>query len=80
MVFAIFPIVHTLSNQLLLETSVYPFNTLQVHVTDILKVCMKKSNDINMRGLSSISSLCRNKFNKFNNTGEGILNSIFHNV
>ena len=29
-----------------------------------------------MRGLSSILSLFRNEFNKFNNTGAGILDSI----
>ena len=31
-----------------------------------------------MRGLSSILSLFRNKFNKFNNTGAGMLDSIYH--
>ena len=31
-----------------------------------------------MRGLSSILSLIRNKFNKFNNTGARILDSIYH--
>ena len=31
-----------------------------------------------MRGLSSILSLFRNKFNKFNKPGERILDSIYH--
>ena len=31
-----------------------------------------------MRGLSSILSPFCNEFNKFNNTGEGILDSIYH--
>ena len=32
----------------------------------------------NMRGLSSISSLFRNEFNTFNNTGARVLDSIYH--
>ena len=31
-----------------------------------------------MRGLSSFLSLFRNKFNKFNNTRAGMLDSIYH--
>ena len=31
-----------------------------------------------MRGLSSIISLFRNEFNKFNNTGTPMLDSIYH--
>ena len=31
-----------------------------------------------MLGLSSILSLFHNKFNKFNNTGGGMLDSIYH--
>ena len=31
-----------------------------------------------MRGLPSILSLFRNEFNKFNNTGAGMLDSIYH--
>ena len=31
-----------------------------------------------MRGLLSILSLFRNKFNKFNNTGAGMLDTIYH--
>ena len=31
-----------------------------------------------MRGLQSILSLLRNKFNKFNNTGARMLDSIYH--
>ena len=31
-----------------------------------------------MRGLSSILSLFRNQFNKFNNTGARMLDSIYH--
>ena len=31
-----------------------------------------------MRGLSSILSLFRNELNKFNNTGAGMLDSIYH--
>ena len=32
-----------------------------------------------MRGLPSILSLFRNEFNKFNNTGARMLDSIYHN-
>ena len=31
-----------------------------------------------MQGLLSILSLFYNKFNKFNNTGAGLLDSVFH--
>ena len=31
-----------------------------------------------MGGLPSILSFFRNEFNKFNNTGAGMLNSIYH--
>ena len=31
-----------------------------------------------MRGLSSVLSLFRNEFNKFNNAGAGMLDSIYH--
>ena len=31
-----------------------------------------------MRGLPSILPLFRNEFNKFNNTGKGMLDSIYH--
>ena len=31
-----------------------------------------------MRGLPSILSFVRNEFNKFNNTGERMLDSIYH--
>ena len=31
-----------------------------------------------MQGLPSILSLFRNKFNKFNNTGAGMVDSIYH--
>ena len=31
-----------------------------------------------MRGLSSVLSLFRNEFNKFNNTGSRMLDSIYH--
>ena len=37
---------------------------------------LKKSDK--MRGLSRILSLFRNEFNKFNNTGAGMLDSIYH--
>ena len=33
-----------------------------------------------MRGLPSILSLCRNKFNKFNNTSAQMLDSIDHMI
>ena len=33
-----------------------------------------------MRGLSSILSLFRNEFNKFNNTGARMLDSIYHTI
>ena len=33
-----------------------------------------------MRGLPSILSLFRNKFNKFNNTGAQMLDSIYHRI
>ena len=38
----------------------------------------RKSNK--MRGLQSILSLFRNKFNKFNNTGARILDSFYHMI
>ena len=37
---------------------------------------LRKNNK--MRGLPSILSLFRNEFNKFNNTGAGMLDSIYH--
>ena len=37
---------------------------------------LRKSDKI--RGLPSILLLFRNKFNKFNNTGAGMLDSIYH--
>ena len=33
-----------------------------------------------MRGLPSIISLFHNKFNEFNNTGAGMLDSIYHMI
>ena len=49
---------------------------MSVHVLlFLLKELVKRDK---MRGLLSILSLFRSKFNKFNNTGAGILDSIYH--
>ena len=53
------------------------------YIEDLTRVLMfivsnklGKSNE--MRGLSSILSLFRNEFDKFNNTRAGMLDSIYH--
>ena len=47
-----------------------------VHVLLILLNELRKRDK--MRGLPSISSVFRNEFNKFNNTGKRMLDSIYH--
>ena len=49
---------------------------MSAHVLLNLLKELRKSDK--MRGLPSILSFFRNKFNKFNNTGAGILDSIYH--
>ena len=44
----------------------------------LLNLLNKLGKRYKMLGLPSILSLFRNKFNKFNNTGSRILNSIYH--
>ena len=44
----------------------------------LLNVLNKLRKSDKMRGLPSILSLFRNEFNKFSNTGAGMLNSIYH--
>ena len=44
-------------------------------LVNLLKELM---NSDKMRGLSSILSLFRNEFNKYNNTGARMLNSFYH--
>ena len=44
----------------------------------LLNVLNKLRKRDKMRGLPSILSLFRNKFNKFNNTGARMLDSIYH--
>ena len=44
----------------------------------LLKLLNELGKRDKMRGLLSILSLFRNKFNKFNNTREGMLDSIYH--
>ena len=49
---------------------------MRAHVLlDLLNALRKRDK---MRGLTSISSLYRNEFNKFNNTGALMLVSIYH--
>ena len=49
---------------------------MSVHVLLILLNELRKRDK--MRGLQSILSLFRNEFNKFNNTGALMLDSIYH--
>ena len=49
---------------------------MSVHVS--LNLLNKLGKRDQMRGLPSIISLFRNEFNKFNNTGAGMLDSIYH--
>ena len=49
---------------------------MRAHVLLILLNELRKRDK--MPGLPSILSLFRNKFNKFNNTGARLLNSIYH--
>ena len=49
---------------------------MSAHV--LLNLLNKMRKRDKMRGLPSILSLFRNKFNKFNNTGARMLNSIYH--
>ena len=49
---------------------------MSVHVLLILLNKLGKRDK--MQGLPSILSLFRNEFNKFNNTGAGMLDSIYH--
>ena len=49
---------------------------MSVHV--LLNLLNKLGEGDKMRGLSSILSLFRNKFNKFNNTLARMLDSIYH--
>ena len=48
---------------------------MSAHVLLILLELGKRDK---MRGLSSILSLFRNEFNKFNNTGVRMLDSVYH--
>ena len=49
---------------------------MSAHV--LLNLLNKLGKRDKMRGLPSILSLFRNKFNKFNNTRAGMLDSIYH--
>ena len=49
---------------------------MSAHV--LLNLLNKSRKRDKMRGLPSILSLFRNKFNKLNNTGARMLNSIYH--
>ena len=49
---------------------------MSVHV--LLNLLNKLRKRDKMRGLSNILSLFPNEFNKFNNTGVGMLDSIYH--
>ena len=49
---------------------------MSAHVLLNLLIELRKRDK--MRGLPSILSLFRNKFNKFNNTGAKMLDSIYH--
>ena len=49
---------------------------MSAHV--LLNLSNKLEKSDKMRGLPSILSLFRNEFNKFNNTGARMLDSIYH--
>ena len=49
---------------------------MRAHV--LLNLLNKFGKSDQMRGLLSILSLFRNEFNKFNNTGSRMLDSIYH--
>ena len=51
---------------------------MSAHVLLNLFIELRKRD--HMRGLSSILSLTHNKFNKFNNTGAWMLDSIYHMI
>ena len=55
---------------------IYRGSYMQAHVLLNLSNELRKRDK--MRGLPSILSLFRNSFNKFNNTGARMLNSIYH--
>ena len=54
----------------------YRGSHMSAHV--LLNLLNELSKRDKMRGLPSILSLFRNEFNKFNNTGARILDSIYH--
>ena len=54
----------------------YRGSCINAHV--LLNLIIKLGKRDKMRGLPSILSLFRNEFNKFNNTGAGMLDSIYH--
>ena len=56
--------------------SMYRGSYMSAHV--LLNLFNELSKRDKMRDLSSILSLFRNEFNKFNNTGARILDSIYH--
>ena len=49
-----------------------------MHAHVLLQILSKLRKSDKMRGLPSILSLFRKKFNKFNNTGAGMLDSTYH--
>ena len=59
-----------------LEYSIYRGSYLSARVS--LNVLNELGKRDKMRGLLSILSLFRNEFNKFNNTGARMLDSIYH--
>ena len=58
------------------EVGVYRESYMSAHV--LLNLLNELGKSDKMRGLPSILSLFRNKFNKFNNTGARMLDSIYH--
>ena len=51
---------------------------MSAHVHVLLNLLNELWKSNKMRGLPRILSLFRNKFNKFNYTGAGMLDSIYH--
>ena len=56
--------------------TIYRGSYMSAHV--LLNLLNELEKRDKMRGLSSILSLFRNEFNKFNNTGARMLDSIYH--
>ena len=67
---------HVMSESCYKGTILYRRSYMSTHV--LLNVLNELGKRDKMQGLPSILSLFRNKFNKFNNTRAGMLDSIYH--